>query len=153
MKTPIIISNGIGFFQKNPIIMWAIIIGIAIFIIYKFGISKGEEKIPDLPDPIPNPDPSTGTDQYYQPGVLTDSLANEIIGIAWTSRNEEPFETLTIIPDWQFKAVYQDWQKRYFKKSGNFTLIQAIANEKSFWPSFTRIRFLITKRGQELGLV
>jgi hypothetical protein len=153
MKTPIIISNGIGFFQRNPVIMWAIIIGIAIFIIYKFGISKGEEKIPDLPDPIPNPDPSTGNDQYYQPGVLTDSLANEIIGIAWTARNEEPFETLTIIPDWQFKAVYQDWQKRYFKKSGNFTLIQAIANEKSFWPSFTRIRFLITKRGQELGLV
>jgi hypothetical protein len=153
MKTPIIISNGIGFFQRNPVIMWAIIIGIGIFIIYKFGKSKGEEKIPDLPDPIPNPDPSSGTDQFYQPGVLTDSLANEIIGIAWTSRNQEPFETLTIIPDWQFKAVYQDWQKRYFKKSGNFTLIQAIANEKSFWPSFTRIRFLITKRGQELGLV
>ena len=153
MKTPIIISNGIGFFQKNPIIMWAIIIGIAIFIIYKFGISKGEEKIPDLPDPIPNPDPSKGTDQYYQPGPLTDALANEIIKNNWYPRDEDPFETLTTIPDWQFKAVYKDWQNRYFKKSGNRTLLQAIANEWSAWSSFQNIKKRIATRGQELGLV
>jgi len=153
MKTPIIISNGIGFFQRNPVIMWAIIIGIGIFIIYKFGKSKGEEKIPDLPDPIPNPDPSKGTDQYYQPGVLTDALAKEIIGIAWIPRDEDPFETLTIIPDWQFKAVYQDWQNRYFKESGNFTLLQAIANETTGWSSFANIKKRIANRGQELGLV
>jgi hypothetical protein len=155
MKTPVIITNGIGFFQRNPILMWAIIIGIGIYIIYRFGKSKGEEKIPDLPDNIPNPNPNppSGQDKSFNPGVLTDALAKEIIGIAWLPRDEEPFETLTILPDWQFIAVYDDWRKRYFKESGNMTLIQAIANETTGWASFSNIKKRIAKRGQELGLV
>lgn len=153
MKGTVIIEQARGFFAKNPILTYILIGGILAFIIYKWGQKQGEDTVPILPQPIPKPPGGEGTDNFYNPGPLTDRLSNEIIGIAWTPRDRTPFDELLKIPDWQFIAVANDWQKRYYNKAGKLTLLQAINNESSGWGYFLRLKEQIAERGQKLGLV
>jgi len=153
MKGTVIIEQARGFFAKNPILTYILIGLILAFIIYKWGQKQGKETVPVLPEPIPKPPGGEGVDNFYNPGPLTDRLANQIIGIRWTLRDRGPFDELLVIPDWQFIGVANDWQKRYYNKAGKLTLLQAINNEFSFFPSFWTYKEQISERGQKLGLV
>lgn len=153
MKGTVIIEQARGFFARNPILTYILIGIILALIVYYLGKKRGEDKVPNLPEPVPNPTPGPGQDNSYNPGVLTDQLANEIIGISWTPRNRTPFDTLLSLPDWQFRAVANDWQKRYYKKAGDKTMLQAINEEWSGWGYFLTLKEQIAKRGQELGLI
>ena len=153
MKGTVIIEQARGFFAKNPILTYILIGGILAFIIYKWGQKQGQDTVPILPEPIPKPPGGAGTDNSYNPGPLTDRLANEIIGIAWTPRDRVPFDELLAVPDWQFIGVAKDWQNRYYNKAGKLTLLQSINAEGSGWGYFIRLKEQIAKRGQELGLV
>jgi len=153
MKGTVIIEQARGFFARNPILTYILIGGIIAFIIYKLGQKKGEDTVPILPQPVPKPPGQPGAENSYNPGSLTDRLANEIIGINWTPRDRTPFDELLSIPDWQFIAVANDWQKRYYNKSGKLTLLQAINDEWSGWGYFLQLKEQIAQRGQKLGLV
>lgn len=153
MKGTVIIEQARGFFAKNPILTYILIGGILAFIIYKWGQKQGQDTVPVLPEPIPKPPGGEGTENFYNPGPLTDKLAKELIGIKWTLRNREPFDELLTIPDWQFIGVANDWQKRYYNKAGKLTLLQSINDEFTFWPSFMIYKTQISNRGQKLGLV
>lgn len=142
-----------NFAKAQPVVFTVIILLAVGLIIYFIGRKSGKSSIPALPGPIINPNPLPGQDSSFQPGPLTDKLAKEIIGFTWMPRDEKPFVQLLTLPDWQFRAVAEDWQKRFYSEAGNLTLIQAIISESSMWDSFKTLQDSIAKRAQELGIV
>ena len=136
------------FAKKNPILTGAILILIAGLIVYFIGKKAGKAATPPLPTPVLGP---TGS-APFNPGPLTDALARNIVGIAYTPRDEKPFQELLTLPDWQFIEVAKDWQNRYFQED-RLTLIQAIGAEKSWWPSFQLLRDQILQKAAKLQLV
>ena len=144
-----------NFAKAQPVIFTVVLLLIVGLIIYFIGRKSGKESIPALPGPVQNPNqtPQPGVDLTFQPGPLTDKLAKEIIGFTWIPRDEKPFQQLLTLPDWQFRAVAEDWQKRYFVEADNMTLIQAIINESTAWDSFRTLQDSIARRAQELGIV
>lgn len=102
---------------------------------------------------------SDGTVSDYNPAPITDALYNDISGfIAW-SRNKEPYKKLSELSDAKFKAVFQDWAKRYASTYG-MRLGAAIAAEwdsitnspDNIVGSFSYYKRIIANRVEQLGL-
>lgn len=90
-----------------------------------------------------------GTPTGFDPTPITDALKADIY--SYGTRDSSPYQAALKLSNAQLGEVYNDWNKRYYRKDKE-TLLQAIKGEFSFWASTTVPMELLVEKLQQMGL-
>jgi hypothetical protein len=106
-----------------------IVLMIVVAIIYFMGKYAGKATPPEVVR-LPN---DTNPGLTFNAGPYTDAIHKDIYAGIFTGRTVKPYNDVLLLSDSQLVAIYNDWNKRYFKDD-NENLIQAMRSERSsFW--------------------
>jgi hypothetical protein len=122
-------------YKKQIIVSFFVLV--VVLIIYFYGKKKGTVKQIPLPKDNQNLQgegvTTTGTDRIRETAEM---LYNDMKGLNVISRNAEPYNRLLSASDTFVVAVYNEFNKLYFKQSKQ-TLTQWIRGENFFWTQGT----------------
>ncbi len=100
-----------------------------IAIIFMYGKYKGKQIGPK--DVIlPSDTQAQGVSSTWNPGFITDALFNDL-NSTFSVHDSSVLSDTLLLSNSQLVAVNNDWNQRYYAKSGNETLVQALEGDLS----------------------